>query len=149
MIGFNEWLEIYAPATKQTRTHNTQVADRKRKRIRDIIQQVFFNEEVVVDGMGRNLAPLLCVTTRNHRQVLEYPEPVILFFNGNTNLRSERISEYGLATSVQLLRIHNIIVQESGNAKQVVVELMLVIKSRHDHFEAKDIVEKNLDNYDL
>ncbi|GJW41011.1 retrotransposon protein, putative, ty1-copia subclass [Tanacetum coccineum] len=71
MIGLTEWLEIHAPATKQTRTHNTQVADRKRKRTRDIIKQVFFNEEVVVDGMERNLAPPLCVTTRNHRQVLE------------------------------------------------------------------------------
>nr|GEU45654.1 hypothetical protein [Tanacetum cinerariifolium] len=48
-----------------------------------------------------------------------------------------------------LLRMHNIIVRDSAYARQVATELMLVIESRHAYFEVKDIVEKNLDNYDL
>ncbi|GJZ25223.1 hypothetical protein Tco_0562682 [Tanacetum coccineum] len=114
-----------------------------------MVKQVFLDKEVVVDGMERNLSYPLGVTTGNHGQVLEHLEPRILFFNGNTYMEFQRISEYGLATSVQLLRMHNIIVQDSNYARQVATELMLVIESRHDYFEAKDIVEKNLDNYDF
>ncbi|GJY42542.1 hypothetical protein Tco_0429812 [Tanacetum coccineum] len=62
------------------------------------------------------------VTTGIHGQVLEQPELRILFFNDNCDL---------------------------GLQRQVAAELMLVIESRHDYFKAKDIVEKNLDDYDL
>ncbi|GJS60026.1 hypothetical protein Tco_0654810 [Tanacetum coccineum] len=97
--------------------------------------------------MERNVAHPLGVTIGNHGQVLEHPKHGILFFNGNTKLGFRRINEYGLATLVHLLKMHNIIVKDSDYARQVIAEMMLLIESRHDYFEAKDIVKKNLDNY--
>ncbi|GJS92361.1 hypothetical protein Tco_0799329 [Tanacetum coccineum] len=112
-----------------------------------MIKQVFLNEEVVVDVMDRNLAHPQGVTTGNNRKLLEHFEHGILFFKGNIDLGFQWISKYGLATILQLLRMHNIIVQDSDYAKQVAAELVLVTELRHDYFKANDIVEKNLDVY--
>nr|GEV80118.1 hypothetical protein [Tanacetum cinerariifolium] len=70
-------LEVHALASKKTR---------KRKRTREMIQQVFINEQVIMDGMERNLNPPQGITTRKFGQVLEHLEAGILYYIGNQDL---------------------------------------------------------------
>nr|GFB72069.1 hypothetical protein [Tanacetum cinerariifolium] len=77
--------------------------EKERKRTKELVKQVFLNKEVVVDEMERNLAHPLGVTIGNHGQLLEHPKLGILFFNTNTDLGFQGISECELATTIQLL----------------------------------------------
>ncbi|GJY04118.1 hypothetical protein Tco_0370058 [Tanacetum coccineum] len=56
---------------------------RKRKRTNEIHKEVFVSEDVVVDGMHRNLTPPLEITFGKSGQVLENPKAKNLYFNGN------------------------------------------------------------------
>ncbi|GKF16373.1 hypothetical protein Tco_0061291, partial [Tanacetum coccineum] len=89
-LGFSEWLEVHALASKskgksidlllqslrakfqwvltqakalgippppELSTFGVSINDRKRKRSSEILQEVFVKENVVVDGMQRNLIP--------------------------------------------------------------------------------------------
>ncbi|GKE73490.1 hypothetical protein Tco_1535531, partial [Tanacetum coccineum] len=82
------------------------------------------------------------VTTGRHGEVLKQPEAGILFYNSNVELGFQRVGEYRLATTIQQLRMHNIIIQDTRFAKHVAAKLMLVIELRDGYFEAKNIVEK-------
>nr|GEW31128.1 NBS-containing resistance-like protein [Tanacetum cinerariifolium] len=89
------------------------LAERKRKIRIEMVRQVFLNKEVVADRMKRNLLPLHDVTTGRYGEVLEQPEAKILLYNANVELGFERVGEYRLATTIQLLRSHNIIIQDT------------------------------------
>ncbi|GJT98485.1 hypothetical protein Tco_1094003 [Tanacetum coccineum] len=64
-LGFSEWLEcvitkakaLGIPPTPELSTFKVSVKDMKRKRTLEILQEVFVKENIVVDGMHRNLIP--------------------------------------------------------------------------------------------
>ncbi|GKD18670.1 hypothetical protein Tco_1207828, partial [Tanacetum coccineum] len=58
-LGFSEWLEIHALASKKTGKSNDmllQTEEKKRKRS-EFIKEVFVTEDIRINGMGRNLIP--------------------------------------------------------------------------------------------
>ncbi|GKC97435.1 hypothetical protein Tco_1167710 [Tanacetum coccineum] len=60
--------------------------DKKRKRI-EILKEVFVTENVIVDGLHRNLVPPLGIEGRQ-RLVIREPKSGIFFYNGNWDLRA-------------------------------------------------------------
>ncbi|GJV52317.1 hypothetical protein Tco_1448058 [Tanacetum coccineum] len=87
------------------------VEDRKRKRTSEILQQVFVKENIVVDGMKRNLAPPPGVECRKGL-VIKEPEEGIFYYNGNFDLVFQRVSELHLATTSQLIRLQGSIIRD-------------------------------------
>ncbi|GJS31988.1 hypothetical protein Tco_0492608 [Tanacetum coccineum] len=62
MLGFSEWLELFdVPSKNQELESQVLVAEKKtctkRKRRAEVIHEVFFKDNGVVDGMHRNLVP--------------------------------------------------------------------------------------------
>ncbi|GJW02183.1 hypothetical protein Tco_1561039, partial [Tanacetum coccineum] len=64
-LGFSKWLEcvlsqakaLGIPPPHEVSTFGDSINDRKRKRSSEILQEVFVKENVVVDGMHRNIIP--------------------------------------------------------------------------------------------
>nr|GEV10079.1 hypothetical protein [Tanacetum cinerariifolium] len=78
--------------------------DEKRKRSLEILKVVFVQQDVIVDGMHRNLVPPQeFVGSRG--LVITEPEDRIFYYNGNFNLDFKRESEFHLATTSQLIKI--------------------------------------------
>nr|GEX19534.1 hypothetical protein [Tanacetum cinerariifolium] len=117
-LGFSEWLEIHALASKikskssnlllqsfrakfqwvlsqakalgippppELSTFGVSINDKKRKRSSDILKEVFVQEDIVVDGMHRNLVPLSGIVG-SRGQVIREPESGIFFYNGKFDL---------------------------------------------------------------
>ncbi|GJW58239.1 retrovirus-related pol polyprotein from transposon TNT 1-94 [Tanacetum coccineum] len=93
------------------------IIDKKRKRSK-VLTEVFVKENITVDGMKRNLIP----------------PPAF-----------QRVLEFHLATTVQLVRLQDSIIRDSPEAKEVYKLLGLEIESRNDVTKAKEIVKDNLD----
>nr|GEU93619.1 hypothetical protein [Tanacetum cinerariifolium] len=74
------------------------VAEKNRKRSSKIIKEVFVKEDIVVDGMHRNLVPPPGVEGFRGLVISE-PELGIFFYNGNFNLVFQREEEFKLATT--------------------------------------------------
>ncbi|GKF46080.1 hypothetical protein Tco_0135882, partial [Tanacetum coccineum] len=119
----------------------------KRKRRYELIHEVFVKENIIVDGMQRNLT-LLKGVVRKAGMVIKEPEARIFLYNVNYDLVFQRRSEYALASTPQLIRIQNLIKIDSEYAQHVYDELIYEIKSRPDFVQAGEIVEKNLDGMD-
>ncbi|GKC23708.1 hypothetical protein Tco_1025858 [Tanacetum coccineum] len=88
-LGFSEWLEVHALAFKTKSKSNDQLAktskpnsSRKTKRRSKILQEVFVKENIVVDGMHRNLAPPSGIEGRRGLVIREL-EAGIFYYNGN------------------------------------------------------------------
>ncbi|GKD37492.1 hypothetical protein Tco_1257699, partial [Tanacetum coccineum] len=140
-LGFSEWLEVHALASKskgksndlllqslrakfewvltqakklgvpplpELSTFGISVDDRKRKRSSEILQEVFVKENIVVDGMHRNLIPPPGIKGSRGRVIRE-PKSGIFYYNGNFNLVFQREEEFHLATTTQLIRLHDAI----------------------------------------
>ncbi|GJT67741.1 hypothetical protein Tco_1019221 [Tanacetum coccineum] len=151
-LGFSEWLEVYALASKKSGKSNDMLLqslrekfqwvidqakklglppppalatfgmtaeDRKRKRI-EILKEVFVKENVVVDGMHKNLVPPPGIEGRQGLVIRE-PESGIFFYNRNWDLRS------------------------TPEADVMFRKLELTIEARDDVVQARDIVKDNLD----
>ncbi|GJW02949.1 hypothetical protein Tco_1561805 [Tanacetum coccineum] len=73
-------------------------AEKKRKRTFQIIKEVFVKENIVVDGMHRNLVPPPRVVP-SEGLVIKEPESGILFYNGNFDLVFQREEEFHLTTT--------------------------------------------------
>ncbi|GKB90344.1 hypothetical protein Tco_0962616 [Tanacetum coccineum] len=101
-----EKLDIHPPY-QLTQVDLLPSAVRNKKRLRFVIQEMLVIDEPLVDGSERNLIL---------PQGTELP----------------KASEFELASTVQLLRIHNLIVKYSDYANLVNVKLMVLIESRHD-----------------
>ncbi|GKA66111.1 hypothetical protein Tco_0765919 [Tanacetum coccineum] len=96
-LGFSEWLEAKAlgiPPPPELSTFGISINDTKRKRISEILQEVFVKENVVVNGMHKNLVPPSGVEGRKGLVIRE-PESGVFFYNGNFDLTSTSIE--GLA----------------------------------------------------
>ncbi|GKC41334.1 hypothetical protein Tco_1059056 [Tanacetum coccineum] len=120
------------------------VEDKKRKRTSEILQQVFVKENIVVDGMKRNLAPPPGVEGRKGL-VIKEPEEGIFYYNGNFDLVFQRVSELHLATTTQLIRLLGSIIKDTPEAEEVYNLMELEIEFKEDVTKAREIVKDNLD----
>ncbi|GKB00338.1 hypothetical protein Tco_0828331 [Tanacetum coccineum] len=155
MLGFSEWVEVHALASKaiklgippppQLTTVGLSALEKKRKRSSELIKEVFVKEDIVVDGMHRNLVPPPGVVPPEGL-VISKPESRIFFYNGNFDLVFQRESEFHLATTPQLIRILNAIKVDSENANEMYRKMIYVIEARDNLVEARKIVKDNLDN---
>ncbi|GJZ72672.1 hypothetical protein Tco_0636818 [Tanacetum coccineum] len=98
-LGFSEWLEVQAkklglPPPPELAHFGKPAKEKKRKRT-EILAKVFVKENIVVDGMQRNLIPPPGVECRKGL-VIKEPEDGIFYFNGNFDLVFQRVSEFHL-----------------------------------------------------
>ncbi|GJR91741.1 hypothetical protein Tco_0215752 [Tanacetum coccineum] len=176
-LGFSEWLEVHALASKTTSKSNNQllknlrakfqwvisqawklgvlpppelanfgipVDDKKRKRSSEILHEVFVKEDIAVDRMHRNLIPPLGVVGRKG-MVIREPESGVFFYNGNFDLVFQREEKFHLATTLQLIRLHNEIIRGTLEAEEFFKKLEFTIKARNDANRARKIIQYNLD----
>ncbi|GJV49876.1 hypothetical protein Tco_1440088 [Tanacetum coccineum] len=101
--GFSEWLEVHALVSKT-------------------------KEDIVVDRMHKNLIPPLKVEGRK-RLVITEPRSRVFFYNGNFDLVFQREEEFHLATTPQLIRLHNGILRGNPKAEEFFKKLELTIES--------------------
>ncbi|GJT03441.1 hypothetical protein Tco_0824610 [Tanacetum coccineum] len=118
-LGFNEWIEIHALASKVKSKSNTapKSQGQKRKRSSEIIHEVFVKDNIVVDGMQRNLVPLRGV-------------------EGTRGLVIKDLNQGSSST-----------MRGSPEAEEMFAKLKLTIKARNDVTEARKVVKGNLDTH--
>ncbi|GJT43496.1 hypothetical protein Tco_0952211 [Tanacetum coccineum] len=176
-LGFSEWLEVHALASKTKRklndlllqslrakfqwvltqakalgvpplpelsTFGISVDDRKRKRSSEILQEVFVKENLVVDGMQRNLIPPPGIEGSRGRVTRE-PESGIFYYNGNFDLVFQREEEFHLATTPQLIRLQGAIQRGTPEAEEMFKKLELTIEARNDVNQAKKITSAGIE----
>ncbi|GJU61112.1 hypothetical protein Tco_1238878 [Tanacetum coccineum] len=110
-------------------------AEKKRKRSSEIIKEVFVKEDIVVDGMHRNLVPPPRVEG-SRGLVIREPESGIFFYNGNFDLIFQR-EEFHLATTAQLIRTQSVIHRGTPEAEEMFKKMELTIEARNDVAEAR------------
>ncbi|GJY58415.1 retrovirus-related pol polyprotein from transposon TNT 1-94 [Tanacetum coccineum] len=93
---------------------------KKRKRSSEILKEVFIKEDIVVDGMHKNLVPPPGVEG-SRGLVITKPESRIFFYNGNFDLRG------------------------TPKAEERYKKIELAIEARNDVSQARKIVKENLD----
>ncbi|GJR54565.1 hypothetical protein Tco_1405086 [Tanacetum coccineum] len=79
MLGFSEWLELHDLASR-VKPFGLSASDKKRKRSSEILKEVFVKEDIVVDGMHRNLVPRSGVVASEGLAIRE-PASGIFFYN--------------------------------------------------------------------
>ncbi|GJT43361.1 hypothetical protein Tco_0952076 [Tanacetum coccineum] len=119
-------------------------SEKKRKRTSEIIKAVFVKENIMVDGMHRNMTPPPQVMP-SEGLVIKEPKACIFFYNGNFDLVFQREEEFHLATTPQLIKIQNSTKLNIEIAEDMYQKMILAIKARDDVVEARKIVQFNLD----
>ncbi|GJY52474.1 hypothetical protein Tco_0443321 [Tanacetum coccineum] len=119
-------------------------AEKKQKRSSEILKEVFIKEDIVVDGMHRNLVPSP-VVKGSRRLVIKESESEIFLYNGNFDLVFQREEEFQLATTAQLIRTQSAIQRGTPEVEEIFKKMELTIEARNDVTEARRIVKENLD----
>ncbi|GJZ33143.1 hypothetical protein Tco_0578579 [Tanacetum coccineum] len=144
-LGFSEWMEVYALASKKTGKSNDMLLQTEERKRTKILKEIFVTEDIRVDGMDRNLIPPPRVVPIQSL-VINEPESGIFFMNRNTNIGFQRENEFHLAPTTGLIRIQNQIKTDSEISAEMFTKMIYVIEARSDCIKARKIVEKNLDN---
>ncbi|GJW35800.1 hypothetical protein Tco_0058720 [Tanacetum coccineum] len=132
------------PPPPELSTFGNSMDDKKRKRTSEIVKEVFVKENIMVDGIHRNLVPPLRVEGRKGLVIRE-PESGVLFYNGNFDMVFQREEEFHLATTPQLIRLQNGILIGTPEAEEFFKKLELTIEARNDVNQARKIIQENLD----
>ncbi|GJW82355.1 hypothetical protein Tco_0146330 [Tanacetum coccineum] len=143
-MGFSEWLEVHALASKKSRKSNDMLLQSLRAKFQWVINQA--------KKLGLSPPPALATFGMTEpgsslgikgRQGLVIREPVsgIFFYNGNWDLVFQREEEFHLATTAQLIRLQRSIQRGTPKADEMFRKLELTIKARDDAVQARDIGE--------
>nr|GEX72240.1 hypothetical protein [Tanacetum cinerariifolium] len=151
-LGFIEWLEwvlsqakaLGIPPPPELSTFGVSINDKKKKRSSDILKEVFVQEDIVIDGMHKNLVPLPDIVG-SRGQVIREPKLGIFFYNGNFDLVFQRKEEFRLATTAQLIKQQSAIQRGTLEAEEMIKKLELTIKARNDVNHARKNIQDNLD----
>ncbi|GJX43037.1 hypothetical protein Tco_0259713 [Tanacetum coccineum] len=148
-LEFSEWIETQTeklglPPPPELIAFGLSAAEKKRKRTSEILKEVFVTEDIIVDGMHRNLIPPLGVVGSRGLVITE-PESGIFYYNGNYDLVFQRENELHLATTAQLIRQLSYIQRTSLEAKEIIKKLEFTMKARNDVEQARKIIRDNLD----
>ncbi|GJV86468.1 hypothetical protein Tco_1530406 [Tanacetum coccineum] len=135
--------KVGLPPPPKLATFRMTAEDKKRKRSY-MIKHMFVKEDVVVDGTQRNVAPPSDVIGKS-RFVIRELEAGFFYLNRSCDLVFQMESESRLTSTVQLIRLQRIIIQDSPKAREMFKIMEYEIKSRDDVIHAREIVEKNLD----
>ncbi|GJU74346.1 hypothetical protein Tco_1265751 [Tanacetum coccineum] len=147
ILGFSEWLEAKAlgiPPPPELYSFRASINDKKGKRSSEILKEVFVKEDVLVDGMHRNLVPPPRVKGRIG-MVIREPELGVFFYNENFDLVFQREEEFHLATTPQVIRLQNRILRGTQEAEEFFKKMELTIEARDDANQARKIIQDNLD----
>nr|GFC47717.1 hypothetical protein [Tanacetum cinerariifolium] len=121
-------------------------ASKKRKRRAKVIQDVFVKENIVVDGLHRNLVPSAGVVG-SHGLVINEPEADIFVYNGCFKLIFQRENEFYLTATTQLIKIQNAIKVDSMITREMYDKMIYAIQARNDVVEARKNIQDNLDKF--
>ncbi|GKA14434.1 hypothetical protein Tco_0694080 [Tanacetum coccineum] len=110
-----------------------------------MIQEVFAQEDIRVDGMERNLIPPQGVVG-SPGIVINEPKAGIFYYNGNFDMVFQRENEFYLAITAQLTRQLKHIKRYTPEGKYMVKKLQFAIEARDDVNEARRIIRENLDD---
>ncbi|GJW95455.1 hypothetical protein Tco_0175127 [Tanacetum coccineum] len=119
------------PPPPELSTFGVLVNDKKRKRTSEIIDEVFGKEDIVVDGMHRNLVPPSGVEGRSGLVIRE-PNVGIFYYNGNFDMVFQRESKFHLATTTQLIRLQSAIIRNTPEVEDMFKLMKLTIEARND-----------------
>ncbi|GJV23925.1 hypothetical protein Tco_1376620 [Tanacetum coccineum] len=148
-LGFSEWLEVHALASKKSGSSINQLLTSLRAKKRtEMIKQVFVTENVVADGCQRNITPPAGVEGKNGKVIRE-PEAGFFYYNGNFDLVYQRESEFHITSTVQLIRLQRRIVRDSPEADEIYQLMNLDFPSYLDgnhQLTVRDIV-KEVEDY--
>ncbi|GJW74461.1 retrovirus-related pol polyprotein from transposon TNT 1-94 [Tanacetum coccineum] len=144
-LGFGEWLEwilsqakaLGIPPPPELSTFRVSINDRKRKRSSEILLEVFVKENVVVDGMHRNIIPPPKVEGRKGLVIRE-PELGIFYYNYNFDLAFQREEEF------HLIRLQDVIQRGTLEAQEMFKKVWPAIEARDDVDQARKIIQDNL-----
>ncbi|GKE44944.1 hypothetical protein Tco_1472228, partial [Tanacetum coccineum] len=121
MLAKFQWVKTQArklgiPPLPQLTAFGLSASKKKRKRSFEIIKEVFVKEDIMVDGIHRNLVPPLGVV------------------------------EFYLDTTAQLIRVQSTINRDTPEGREMFNKIELAIEAKNDVVEARKIVKDNLDN---
>ncbi|GJV98263.1 hypothetical protein Tco_1553515 [Tanacetum coccineum] len=77
--------------------------------------------------------------------VIHELEAGIFYYNGNFNRVFQRESEFHLATTVQLVRLQDVILRDTREGEEMFKLMELEIESRNDTVRSREIVKDNID----
>ncbi|GJT67301.1 putative retrotransposon gag domain, aspartic peptidase domain protein [Tanacetum coccineum] len=130
MLGFSEWVEVYALASK-VKTQAAKLGIPSPPQLKAFkLPPAERKVEGVVGKAG---------------MVIKETEAGIFLYNGNFNLVFYIRSQYALASIPRLIRIQNLFKIDSEYVQHVYDELIYEIESRPDFVQVREIVEKNQD----
>ncbi|GKB33234.1 hypothetical protein Tco_0872635 [Tanacetum coccineum] len=154
ILGFSEWLEVHALASKWVKTQAGKLGIPPPPQLTtfgltasELIKEVFMKEDIVMDRMHRNLVPPLGVVPSEGLVICE-PESGIFFYNINFDLVFQRENKFHLATTPQLIRIQNAIKVDSklaeckASASNEGLAECKALTSNLRRIQVKDIVKK-------
>ncbi|GJY60996.1 hypothetical protein Tco_0461653 [Tanacetum coccineum] len=144
-LGFSEWLEVHALASKKSGTLNNLLLQKKKRKRTKLIKEVFVTENVRVDGMDMNLIPPPRIMPIQGL-VINKQESRIFFMNGNTDIGFQRENEFHLTLTVELIRVQKQIKVDSEIVREMFSKMNFLIEAQNDCIKAREIIEKNLDN---
>ncbi|GKD74362.1 hypothetical protein Tco_1332644, partial [Tanacetum coccineum] len=132
------------PLPPELYSFRASINDKKGKRSSEILKEVFVKEDVLVDGMHRNLVYPPGVKGRIGLVIRE-PESGVFFYNENFDLVFQREEEFHLATTPQVIRLQNRILRGTLEAEEFFKKMELTIEARDDANQARKIIQDNLD----
>ncbi|GJU47659.1 hypothetical protein Tco_1204925 [Tanacetum coccineum] len=130
-------LKIMNPATIRGQALKMAEYEAKRKKMLDEYnhqishREVFVTENIVVDGMQRNLIPPSGIEGSRGRFIKE-PESGIFYYNGNFDLVYQREKEFHLATTAQLMRLQGVIQRGTPEAEKMFKKMEMTIEAIND-----------------
>nr|GEZ25965.1 hypothetical protein [Tanacetum cinerariifolium] len=132
------------PSPSALRTFGMTTEDKKRKRL-EFLKKVFITENIIVDGMHKNLIPPPRVVPIEGF-VINEPKSGIFFMNRNTDIAFQRENEFHPTPTIQLIRIQNQIKVDSEIVDEMLRKMIYVIEARCDCTKARKTAKKNLDD---
>nr|GEV62280.1 hypothetical protein [Tanacetum cinerariifolium] len=117
--------------------------DKKRKR-NETLKEVFFKDQIDVDGIQRNITPPFGVVGK---ECMVIREPKVGFFYSNAifDLVFQRESEFYITSTVKLIRPLKHINLDSPEAREMYKIMEIEIESMDDVNKEKEIVRTNSD----
>ncbi|GKB10680.1 RNA-directed DNA polymerase, eukaryota, reverse transcriptase zinc-binding domain protein [Tanacetum coccineum] len=147
-LGFSEWIEIHALASKVKSKSNDLLLKNLKAKFEWIKTQagklgIPSLSELTAFGLFAAEKKKLRDPQRSSRGlVIREPELGIFFYNGNFDLVFQREEEFHLATTAQLIRLQNDMQRGSIEVEEMFAKLKLTIEARNDVTEARKVTQR-------
>ncbi|GJS03177.1 hypothetical protein Tco_0319685 [Tanacetum coccineum] len=153
MLGFSEWLEVHALASKKSGKSYDVLLQSLTTKFQWVLNQakrLGLPPPPELATFGLTAEEKKRKKDRVHQRdiwlVIKELESGIFYMNRNTDVVFQRESEFHLAPTVELICIQNQIKVNSEIASEMYRKMNYVIEARDDCIEARKTVQENLDN---